>query len=201
MRLSVSNDLFAMTLLTSHWLFRDMACCGLKTLRTQLFCCSDYHIVYWTPHSVIYVPFVLTASLHIPKLLSWPLPVTRTLPVTWTLSVTWTSFMDLSSFVWHRLFVFTFCAYDQLIRHFSYLQHQWTSLFSLILLRALLWWHFSYLQRNELLCFPLFCWELCFDDTFGTASVTECGTYFTYLTAYYPFLHFLASSAVLRLSW
>jgi len=142
MRLSVSNDLFAMTLLTSHWLFRDMACCGLKTLRTQLFCCSDYHIVYWTPHSVIYVPFVLTASLHIPKLLSWPLPVTRTLPVTWTLSVTWTSFMDLSSFVWHRLFVFIFCAYDQLIRHFSYLQHQWTSLFSLILLRALLWWHF-----------------------------------------------------------
>ena len=46
---------------------------------------------------------------------------------------------------------------------------------------------------NELFCFPLFCWELCFDgpcNTFGAALITERSTYFTFLTAYYPFLHY-----------
>jgi len=113
-----------------------------RTLPVTWTCYTDSSSL--TPRSLIYVPFpsryVLLCLQHTQtprSVISWPLPVTRTLPVTWP------CYTDSSSSLQHHFtvdFLCLLCAYGRLMCHFSYLQRQWTFLFSLILLRALLWW-------------------------------------------------------------
>jgi len=160
-----------------------------------LYYCAYSILTYTqTPHSVILWPLPVTQTLSVTwtcymdlssltycyvllSVISWPFPVTQ------TLLVTWTCYADSPSFIQHHFtvdFLCLLCAYGQLICHFSYLQHQWTSLFSLILLRALLQW---FLQHF---------WG-CFDHWVQHL--------FYFLDHLLSFSAFLASSTILRLSW
>ena len=163
-----------MTPLTSHWLFRDVACPSLVlasklpgpnhspvlnitqyiwTPRSVILCllgpsryvllfiyCCAYSIIQWSP-----VHSILTYTQTPCSVILWPLPVTRTRYTDSSLFM-----VVLTASFCSPFFVLTFCAYGQLIPpfngHFSYLQCQWTSLFSLILLRILLWWFLWHLR-------------------------------------------------------